>query len=238
MVVCLCATRKMYPQLQTLILMLQETQPSLKKIFAFVEDDFEVKSDLVTFINVSNFTEVTENKVNDGGRWTYMTLIRCYFTDLLPQEDKVLYLDLDIMIEEDISELWNMDMGDYEVAGVIDENINRFRLPYLRHLEVYINGGVLLMNLKQMRLNETDKKINDLLHTWKLTFGDQDTINLTCKVMQLDCKWNSSAATAISNNPMIHHVIHTKPWNPNSKWFPKWATRYLESGAHQSVSQV
>lgn len=39
-----------------------------------------------------------------------MSLIRCYFTDLLPNEPKVIYLDLDIMIEEDISELWNMDL--------------------------------------------------------------------------------------------------------------------------------
>lgn len=39
-----------------------------------------------------------------------MVLVRCYFTDLLPKESKVIYLDLDIMIEEDISELWNMDL--------------------------------------------------------------------------------------------------------------------------------
>lgn len=223
MVICICATRTMYAQLQTMIIMLAETQPSLKHIYAFVEDDFEAQNDtLVTFINVSNYMPVQLNEVNNGRFWSYMSLIRCYFTDLLPHENKVIYLDLDIMIEQDISELWNMDLQGNEIAGVVDSHVGEFNYSYIKHPTTYINVGSLVMDLALMRKNHTDKKIHEMLTTWPLYMADQDSINLCCSILHIDCKWNSSDATKISPNPIINHVIRVKPWNPNSKWFPKW----------------
>jgi lipopolysaccharide biosynthesis glycosyltransferase len=49
---------------------------------------------------VSNYEPLINNKVNIApGWWTYMTMARCYFADLLPNENKIIYLDLDVMIE-------------------------------------------------------------------------------------------------------------------------------------------
>ena len=238
MIICLCATRNMYPQLQAMIVMLVKTQPKLKKIYAFIEDDLEqIEENKVTFINVSKYAPVVDNPANNGKWWSYMSMIRCYFTDLLPNEDKVIYLDLDVIIEKDISELWDIDMTNHEIAGVIDSHVGDFNYAYIKHPEKYINSGSIVMNLKLMRENGTDKKIDDLLHTWELKMADQDALNLMCSILYLDCKWNSSDATTLSHEPVINHVIRTKPWDPNSKWFPQWAMNYLKTGAKQSINQ-
>lgn len=230
MVICLCATRNMYAQLQTMIIMLSQTQSELEHIYAFVEDDFESKpNDLVTFVNVVNYVPILFNDVNNGGHWTYMTMIRCYFTDFLPNESRVIYLDLDIMIEDDISELWEMDLQGHEIAGVVDRYIGNFNLPYIKYPSLYINSGSMLMDLDLIRKNHTDKKMHNMLNTWHLQFADQDTINLCCSILHIDCKWNSSDATMISPTPKINHVLRTKPWDPNSVWFPKWVKIFAQT---------
>lgn len=66
--------------------------------------------------------------------------------------------------------------------------------------------------------------------------ADQDSINLCCSILQIDCKWNSSDATTISKEPKINHVLRVKPWDPLSKWFPKWTKLYLQTGAFLSIA--
>ena len=230
----------MYPQLQQSIQMLIQTQKEIKHIYAFIEDNFETPEDsLVTFINVSNFTKMTENNVNGQSHWSYMCLTRCYFCELLPNVDKILYLDLDIMITKDITEYWNIDIDNYALAGVIDSGIKNFVVPYIDDLDSYINSGSILMNLKYMREHNMDKALDDLLHRHWLRNPDQDALNVVCagQIKLIDCKWNSSDATTLSRDPVINHVIRTKPWNPNSKWFPQWAMNYLKTGARQSINK-
>lgn len=236
MIICLCATRTMYAQLQAMIVMLGNTQPELEHIYAFVEHDFENQdSTMVTFINVANYAPIRMNDTNQGGGWSYMSMMRCYFTDLLPDVSKVIYLDLDIMIEKDISELWHMDLQGHEIAGVIDAHVGKFNYSYIKHPTLYINSGSIVMDLDLIRKNGTDIKMHDLLTTWPLKMPDQDAINLCCSILHIDCKWNSSDATKISDNPMINHVIRSKPWNPNSIWFPKWVKNYAKTNGRLCV---
>ena len=239
MVICLCATRNMYPQLQQSITMLLNTQPNLKKIYAFVEDDMGVSNN-VEFINVSNYEPIIMNEANKNNKWTYMILTRCYFTNLLPAEDKVLYLDLDIMIEKDIAELWRTDVEGYAAAGVIDTNVRLFTMPYIQDKSVYVNSGVLLMNLKYIREHALDREMDKLLNSYTLMFPDQDVINIVCfgKIKCMDPKWNSGGVTSVAEDPMIHHLVAVKPWDPMSAWFPKWASTYIATGAKTSVAVI
>lgn len=237
MVICLCSTRNMYAQLQTMIIMLQRTQPSLERIYAFVEDDVPAPPESkVTFINVGDYIPLKENMANNGNHWSYMSMCRCYFFDLLPHEPKVIYMDLDIMIERDISELWNMDLQGHEIAGVVDAKVWMFGYHYIKHPTEYINSGCIVMDLDLIRKNGTGWKMHDMLSTWPLKMPDQDAINLNCSILHIDCKWNSSDATTISPDPMINHVIRVKPWDPNSRWFPKWVQMYSETGGKLCIA--
>lgn len=102
-----------------------------------------------------------------------MTMTRCYFSDLLPNENKIIYLDLDVMIEKDIFEFWNIDLQGKEVAGVVDTKFYSIHpVPYIKDISNYVNAGVLLMDLKRMRENGTDKKMIELLHTKPMYYLD------------------------------------------------------------------
>ncbi|MCK7489743.1 MAG: hypothetical protein MZU79_05535 [Anaerotruncus sp.] len=69
--------------------------------------------------------------------------------DLIPNQDKVLYLDGDIIIQKDLSDLFEINIKDYYAGavkdiGLIDNDLN---------IKNYFNSGVMLLNLKLMREN-------------------------------------------------------------------------------------
>lgn len=107
------------------------------------------------------------------------TLLRL-FTDLVPDmPDKVLYLDVDLLFNRDIRLLYDIDVEGYEYAAARDHYGK-----YLLHPN-YINAGVLLFNLKEMKQTGLLQKARELIKTKKLVFADQSAIyrSTICKKM-------------------------------------------------------
>lgn len=232
--ILVCATRNLYPQLHRMLVMLNRTQEAPYRVYVFVEDDLEVQSDFITDINLSGFEKATKNEVNGRSNWTWMTLARCYAAEILPNVDKILYLDLDMEITGSLRELWDMDMSGFALAGVVDTGVLKYKLPYINDLSKYMNAGVLLMNLKFFREHELTEKLDELLHKWSMTFRDQDALNIVCEnnSLILDNKWNSSPSTGFNEQPIINHATDgVKPWDPRSKFFPSFAKDYVNNGA-------
>ena len=66
--------------------------------------------------------------------------------DMVPNiPDKLLYLDIDMMIGDDLSKLYNIDVSEYEYAAVKEKYGSIFIRPD------YINAGMLLMNMKKKK---------------------------------------------------------------------------------------
>lgn len=229
MEIVLCATRTMYPQLKTVMLMLYKTQPKIH-IYAIIEDNKLEELDYVTYINIKKYPKICNNYANKNTPWTYISFARCYLPEILPDIDKILYLDLDIWVEKDISELWNIDITDYAIAAVVDINARNFHLPYIPNVNVYINSGVLLMNLEYMRKHNMVEQFHELLNTWLLSFPDQDTLNRVCygAIKFLSHKWNSGPPCGEHPRPMINHCSSVKPWDIKSPFFKKWVQLYLQ----------
>ncbi len=98
------------------------------------------------------------------------TLLRL-FADLVPGvPDKILYLDIDILFNRDITLLYHTDVADYEYAAARDHYGK-----YLIHPN-YINAGVLLFNMKRMRETGILKRARELIKTKKLVFADQSAL--------------------------------------------------------------
>lgn len=98
------------------------------------------------------------------------TLLRL-FADLVPDmPDKVLYLDVDLLFNRDIRLLYDIDVEGYEYAAARDHYGK-----YLLHPN-YINAGVLLFNLKEMKQTGLLQKARELIKTKKLVFADQSAI--------------------------------------------------------------
>ncbi len=94
--------------------------------------------------------------VREGDNITIVSYYRLLAPTHLPKEiDKVLYLDVDTIVCQDLSELYNSDIDGYGIGAVLD-NSYYAALDYYERLGYspslgYINSGVLLMNLKYWR---------------------------------------------------------------------------------------
>lgn len=78
------------------------------------------------------------------------TYFRYLIADSLPNIDKILYLDADLIVNNNISDFYNVDLNDYYIAGVEDLYIKNTKYKKEINLsanDIYINAGVLLMNL-------------------------------------------------------------------------------------------
>jgi lipopolysaccharide biosynthesis glycosyltransferase len=84
--------------------------------------------------------------------------------------DKILYLDIDIMFNRDIRLLYDIDIASVEYAAARDHYGKYLISPN------YVNAGVLLFNLAEMRRTGLLEKARDLIKTKKLVFADQSAI--------------------------------------------------------------
>ena len=93
------------------------------------------------------------------GDYVTMTIyFRLFIADMFPQYDKAIYIDADTVAEDDLTTLFATDLGDNLVAGVADpvmmtypETMTYIQRDFGIRPGKYINSGVLVMNLAQMR---------------------------------------------------------------------------------------
>lgn len=117
---------------------------------------------------------------------------------LLPAEiERVLILDSDTLVLDDISELWNIDMGDNILAGVADcMNLKAFKRQFaLSDGQFYANAGVFLVDVKKWREQNIEETIINTIreHNGNVFFFEQTLMNYSCrgKIMKLPAEYNS-----------------------------------------------
>ncbi len=158
------------------------------------------------------------------------TYYRYVIADLLPDIDKVLYLDADLVVNGNLEGLWSLDLEENYLGGVADlyiEGINHKPSIGFKDADLYVNAGVLLMNLKKMRQDKMGQKLIEqterLFNTIK--FQDQDILNIVFKgkIKELDQAYNFMTKNAkkhydkVRSALIIHYTGKTKPWNKESK---------------------
>ena len=156
---------------------------------------------------------------NESAYCTPYTLLRL-LADLVPDmPDKLLYLDIDIMIGNDIKELWDIDVTDYEYAAVKE----KYGCWLIR--PDYINAGMLLLNMKKIRETGLLKKARHLITTKKMLFADQDAIfHSTTRKKIIPRKFNEQSKFDRKDTVVCHfckrlmflpypHTENYKQWN-------------------------
>lgn len=93
-------------------------------------------------------------------------LLKFNICDLIPEEDKLIYLDGDIIVRGDLTKLYEFDLEDNVIGGVpsLDMIYDDRRL---------INAGVMLFNAKQMR----DEKLSETLIEKRKSLGDRGSMD-------------------------------------------------------------
>ena len=203
-----CGTRNLYKNMITAAKSLL-IHSNVEKIYFLIEDDifpYEIPQE-IECINVSNQIFFKKNGPNYKSPWTYMALIKAAFTKLFPQLDIILSLDLDTIVNENISDLWDIDVSNYYIAAVEEpkKTYDNF---------TYINIGVALFNLKKLREDKKDDEIIYLLNSIKLGYPEQDAINILCQnyIYSLPADYNINNYTQKASHRKIIHYAAIKNW--------------------------
>lgn len=213
MTVAYCANRKIYPQLPTTLNSLITNNPDIGKIYLLIEDDEleTVRHPKITFININQFDFLIRDGFNCTKKFPYTAMVRCFFTKIL-KEDKILYLDVDTVVDGDLSELWKFPLGSNCVAARSEQPEQSDRVLPVG----YFNSGVLLMNLKLIKGLHYDDAMIRLLKQCKFQFPDQDAMNVVFKrsVQYLPDKYNVLGGDEVYNYDVTirHYAGLIKPW--------------------------
>lgn len=141
---------------------------------------------LVTKIDVTDiYMEEFDNCPNENAYCSPYTLLRL-FADKIPEiPDKLLYLDVDILFNREPELLYDVDVEGYEYAAARDHYGKYLLNPN------YINAGVLLFNMKEIRKTGLFEKARHMIKTKKLLFADQDAVyRSTTRKKMLPQKYN------------------------------------------------
>lgn len=171
---------------------------------------------------------------------------RIFAAQYLPESlDRILYLDPDIVVINSISSLYNMDMGCnfFAAASHVSKSlkkINEIRLD-MPEDSTYINSGVMLLNLKELRAKQNILEVYNYIDNKKVLFllPDQDVINgvyadktvhIDAMIYNLSDRYlylynanpkNISAKRDMRwvahNTSIIHYCGRNKPWKSGYK---------------------
>ena len=133
------------------------------------------------------------------------TYYRFLIQDILPFYGKVLYLDSDLIIEGDVSELYGVGLGGNLLAAAHDvDYMGNLNMPYGKRMEYtkevlqmedpysYFQAGVLVLNTAEMRKLHTVKEWMEIASNPDYIYNDQDILNANCegRVSYLSYEWN------------------------------------------------
>ncbi len=153
---------------------------------------------------------------------------RLFIAEMYPRLTKAIYIDSDVVLNDDIARLYFEELGDNILGGITDETIletEAFSSYAERWVgvpaEKYINSGVLLMNLKAFReAGILDIFTRMLVRSNPETVApDQDYLNFLCqgRIKYLDGGWNKQPKLGnlrpAEEQHLIHYNLNLKPWH-------------------------
>ena len=180
-------------------------------------------------------------KFNGKQMYSIATYYRMFLPSLLPKEiDRILYLDCDIIVLQNVKELFELHMDGYGVAAVRDNvlygSYHRFKMGLgLQHSSFC--AGMMMINLSYWRENDSQRKLSEYAtRKWRGVYmQDQDALNYVFRDawLSLPNKWGKTPLNVapIDKNQrwfdiheyvykpcIIHYAAHVKPWL--DVWFP------------------
>ena len=159
------------------------------------------------------------------------TYYRLYASEVL-QCDRCIYLDVDVLVRCDLSELMHMDMHGNEVAM----GANYLKSTGLNHK--YFCAGIAIMDLQRMRADNCVSKFEDASNTLELREHDQTILNNVCTIHELPFEyacsqyrwWCNGDEPIVKHPKLVHFITSRKPWKNSKvvvrKFFDEWWAHY------------
>ena len=170
--------------------------------------------------------------------WTKAIFYRVLLQDLIPKENKILYLDGDTLIYKDLTKLYNYNISDKFYIGMLEKGFISSKLKN-ETIDNFINTGVLLCNLEELRKENISQKfiqyyrdnnntiifpvneaLNYVSHEKNGYFDPEYVVIAFCDEFDAfnyysnsTLKINKTTVLKSYKDPYIYHlIIYEKPW--------------------------
>jgi lipopolysaccharide biosynthesis glycosyltransferase len=207
--------------------------------FGISEDNKEKLMSLCQSYNASIFFLEERKSRFDGlktGRWNEIMYLKILLPELLPLNiERVLFLDVDMIINHSVENLYNINLKNNEILAAAEDEPECIGIKKRISLSVddlYINSGVVVFDLIKWREKEKKTPLIDYIQTVKdIIVNDQDLIALYFKnqICCLPIQWNMTTfyyfrkplifdkylpyLEESKKNPyIIHFAAPIKPW--------------------------
>lgn len=181
------------------------------------------------FTDVSDYLSSVTKDLPIRHYYSKSTYYRFFIAEMFPEYDKAIYIDADTIVQGDISQLYNTDIGDSYVGACHEQAMVQMDV-FGTYAEMvvgvsrhnFFNAGVMLINCHMFRKKQVLKKF--LHYLWEYNFvvtQDEDYLNLICKdqVFWLDQRWNTELQAGLEYNfdvscgYILHYIMVNKPWH-------------------------
>lgn len=209
---------------------------NISRLEALSDDNFKVNC-----YNVKGY--VNQKRFYSNSHYSIAMYYRLLIAEMFCYFSNVLYLDCDLIVKSDVSQLLSIDLGNNVIAAARNP-VQYYNLKYVEYtLQVpsgkYFNSGVLVINTTNFLKEKIKDKCFELLTRFKnLKCPDQDLLNMAClgKVYYLPLTWNfqwhqgmeikpelklhedeyDNYYAASKNYNILHFTSGNKPWiKPN-----------------------
>lgn len=227
------------------IVLTHETLRNYRDIFERIKCFYTGFNMTFLFINDTLF----QNAEIRNSYLTHAAYYRLYISELIGGYDKCIYMDGDVLVEDDLGELYSICIDEYYVAGVKDmytqlsdaKGMHRelLGIPTMRD---YIYSGMLLMNLKKLREDQMVEKFQ-LGTMRKFKFEDQDVINSCCfgGIKHLPVRYNFLNrflnATQLLSSEIYSEYELCEAESPVIVHFPGWIGKPWNNIRHKGGEQ-
>lgn len=211
------------------------SEKSIQEISAFSNENFKF-----FFTDMTDRLKNISSKLFTRDYYSKTTYFRLFIPNMYPEYTKALYLDSDIIVLDDISKLYDYDLGTNLLGATKDESvqiIQEFQNYTEKYLginhERYFNAGILVMNLEELRNFDFENKFLSLLGQIKFNVAqDQDYLNVICKdrVTYIDEVWDKMPFPSNideSELKLIHFNLTFKPWHYDNILYEKYFYKFV-----------
>lgn len=240
--ILLCGNEKVFDGALTELISITNKTKDIVRCYIFTMDISRIKPEYtcikdeqIEFLNKVVKSKNSDNEVikidvtelyekefgyckNETAYCTPYTLLRLLADLIQDLPDKLLYLDIDMMAQNDISKLYNIDISNYEYAAVKEKYGSIFIWPD------YINAGMLLLNMKKIKETKLLEKARNLIKTKKMLFADQDAIyRTTTKKLLIPRIYNEQSKFNKKDTVICHFCKRLLLWPyPRTENYKQW----------------
>lgn len=229
---------------KVIVLHQEVSENNIKRIEGLKTEGFEIE-----FIPMKDSLSCITDRMSNRLRADYFTLtiyFRLFIPAMFLEYDKGIYLDSDIVVLGDISELYEVNLRGNLIGASVDYSIQNIP-EFVKYTEKgigvtvskYINSGILLMNLKKLREVSLDTRFLELLNTYHFDSiaPDQDYLNAMCygKIEYLSGTWDTmpeNNTVPLKNPKLIHYNLFAKPWCYDNIQYEEYFWKYAKDSGY------